>query len=483
MADKRDKGEKKQSGSQSDEWYLISIDRLKQIGLIVFILIVGAASYYYIKERKGNPRTRAQDAIADARQALNALAASPDYATQKSEFERAQARLEEATTLLSAAKFEEAKSAALESASISRAAISGGVEDDTDARFLTVEGDVQYQKASSSDWKRADVRIPLVNGDWVKTGDRASAELIFQNGSLYTIGPNALLEIYSAVIAGSTKKTNSVQMKVGSVEVATVTAGSTVRTPGSQVEVGSESTTQVGIDPEQRTSVLATRGSASVSPAQGGEAVRLAAGEKVVASPAGALSAVRKVALPPALAGPPDNQVFSIGADKTVRFDWQPQPGAAAYLIQVSRSRLFSALEINARREKNSAEASLASEGTFYWRVASIGPDGEVGPASPFRRFRVSGSGQFSASATDTKPPALTLKAPFNIGGQFYIIEGTTEPGATVFINDEEVDVDSSGAFKKLISFNKLGQNAVVVKAVDPAGNPTVQSQTVMVEE
>ena len=69
------------------------------------------------------------------------------------------------------------------------------------------------------------------------------------------------------------------------------------------------------------------------------------------------------------------------------------------------------------------------------------------------------------------------------IGSQFYIVDGTTEPGATVFVNGEEVEVESSGHFKKLISFNKVGQNSVVVKAVDAAGNQTVKSQTVIVEE
>ncbi len=109
-----------------------------------------------------------------------------------------------------------------------------------------------------------------------------------------------------------------------------------------------------------------------------------------------------------------------------------------------------------------------------------------MGPFSQFRRLRVSGGGKSSGPSPatgDTTPPPLTLKAPFNIGGQFYIIEGTTEPGATVFVNDEEADVETSGHFKKLVSFNKVGQNTVVVKAVDAAGNQRVQSQTVLVEE
>lgn len=473
---------RKRASTENTEWYLISVDRLKQIGLFVFVVLLGVGIWFYTTRLRGNPRTNAQTAIADARQALNALAASKDFGAHQAEFDHAQKKLDEAGTLFSGAKYAEAQNAAVESQTISRGAMSGA-EQDNDARFLTVEGDVQYQKSSASDWRRADLRTPLVNGDWVKTGDSASAELMFQNGSLYTIGTNALLEIYSSTTPGSTKKTNAVQMQVGSVEVATVNAGSTVRTPGSQVVVDSESTTQVGINKDKVTSVVAMKGSASVAPATGGEAVKLGAGDKVVASAAGSLSPVKKLVMPPALVSPADNQVFSI-TDAKIGFEWQPQEGAVAYQLQVSRSRLFSAQEINSRREKTTVDAKVTSEGTFYWRVASIGVDGDLGPFSDFRRFRVSGGGKSATSAAgDTSPPKLTLKAPFNIGGQFYMIEGTTEAGATVFINDEEVDVDSAGHFKKLVSFNKVGQNAVIVKAVDPAGNPTVQSQTVMVEE
>ncbi|HEY2324511.1 MAG TPA: FecR domain-containing protein [Thermoanaerobaculia bacterium] len=476
---------KNAASSDNIDWYLISIDRLKKIGLVVFLVLLGAGIWFYVSHERGNPRTIAEGAIADARQALNSLASSKDFSVHRAEFDRAQKKLDDASNLFNGKKYQEAQAAAFESQTISRTAASGGSEQENDARFLTLEGDVEYQKGSSGDWLRADLRTPLVNGDWVKTHDSASAELMFQNGSLYTIGPNALLEIYSTINAQTARKTNSVQMKFGSVEVATVNDQSTVRTPGSQVVVDSESTTQVGVNKaDAQTSIMAVRGSASVAPAAGGEAVKLTAGDKLNATSVGALGTVKKLLMPPALSNPPDNQVFSIALDTQISFQWQAQPGAVAYQLQVSRSRLFSTLEINSRRTKLEATAKVESEGIFYWRVASIGADGDLGPFSPFRRFRVSGSGKSASSATgDTQPPPLTLKAPFNIGGQFYIIEGQTEPGATVFVNDEEADVETSGHFKKLVSFNKVGQNTVIVKAVDAAGNQTVKSQVVLVEE
>lgn len=479
---------KKDSSGANVDWYLISIDRLKQIGLVLFILLLGGAGYWFLHNEHGNPRANAESTIADARQALNALAASKDFPNRRNEFERAQRKLEEANTFFASAKYVEAQGAAIESQTISRAAVSGGDSGSGDAQFITVEGDVQFQKSTNSDWHRAEMRVPLYNGDWVKTGDRASAELVFNtNGSLYTVGPNALLEIYAAVQPGSAKKDNAVQMQVGTVEVATIDQSSSVRTPGTQIVVDSESTTQVGVDSGKATSVVSTKGSASVTPAAGGEAVKVNSGEKISATSEGAVSQVKKLVLPPALKSPSDNQVFQVTNESKVDFAWEPQPGAANYVLQVSRSRLFSTLEINSKRQKTTASAKVTSEGAFYWRIASVGADGETGPFSPFRRFRVSGDGRSSAgggiNSSDTTPPALQLKRPQSIGGAYYLIEGTTDPGSTVFINDEEVDVESSGHFKKIIVFSKLGQNAVVVKAVDPAGNPTVQSQTVVVEE
>lgn len=470
----------RQTGADID-WYLISIDRLKQIGLVLLLLALGGAGWWFWHNQRTNPKTRAESAMADARQALNALASSPDFNNHRTEFTTAQQKLDEATTHYNAARYEQAHTVAVESQTISRGAVSGGGDLASDAQFLTVEGDVKYQKGAAGEWKDADTRTALVNGDWVKTGDRASAELIFSSGTLYTVGANALLEIYSSVNPSTSRKTNAVQMRVGSVEIATTSDSSTVRTPGTQVVVESQSAVQVGVD-EEKSTILSTRGAASVAPEKGGTAVRVVSGEKISATPAGEMSPVKKLTMPPALLSPGDNQVFQLSPELKVQMMWQTQGEATGYVLQVSRSRLFSTQEINKRMPKTAATAQVTEEGSFFWRVASVGPDGDVGPFSAYRRFRVSGGGK-SAGTQDRTPPVLRMKAPFHVGGQYYTIAGQTEPGATVFINDEEVDVESGGGFQKLVGFEKVGRNVVVIKAVDPAGNQKVESQFVIVEE
>src|SRR5262245_18945187 len=356
---------RKKSGWADIDWYLISIDRLKQIGLVILLILLGVGGWWYYANQKANPRSAAESAIAEARQAINALAASKDFNQHRNEFDRAQRKLDQAAGQLTAGRYGDAKNSADESQSISRAALSGAGGGDNDAQFLTVEGDVQYQKSSTGDWKQAETRTPLFNGDWVKTGDKASAELIFSNGSLYTVGPGALLEIYSQFNPATSKKSNLVQMQIGFIEVATTDDQSTVRTPSSQVTVDSDSTTQVGVDHSKQTNVVTEKGSASVAPTAGGTPVKLASGQKVTASSGGAISPVMRLLMPPMLREPSDNHPLTLG-ESQVNFLWDAVPSATGYQFQVSRSRLFTSLEINSKRQKTTAAAKVTAEGGFY---------------------------------------------------------------------------------------------------------------------
>jgi hypothetical protein len=478
---------KRQNNSSADiDWYLVSIARLKQIGLIVLVVVIAALVALLYLNRARDPRERALNRIQDAQRSLNDLAASKDFSSFRTEFERGQGKLTDARQLFSRGTWNEAESAAIESQTIVKSALArlpGANE--SDAQFLSVEGEVRYQKGSGGDFQRADVRTPLSNGDWVKTGASSSAELIFSNGSLYTIGSNALLEIHSAINPKTSKKENTVQMQVGAVEVNTSEEGSAIATPGSRVVVSPASTAHVGVDAVQTTQVLSLKGSASIQPKTGGTAVQVSGGEQVRATVDGAISEVARFVPPPALAAPADNHIFQGAADSTIVLSWSPQPGAVAYQLQVSRSRLFSGVEINARRTSTSATTRATSEGSFYWRVASVDAEGRVGAFSTHRRFRVTGLGTLAQPGgdTDTIPPSLQLNRPLNFGGQYYMVEGRAEPGASVFVNDEEIDVQSDGSFKKLVTFPAVGWNAIIVKAVDSAGNQTVRNEKVLVEE
>src|SRR5437763_7139379 len=92
------------ANNDSVDWYLISIDRLKKIGLVVFLALLAGGIWFYISRERGNPRTLAETAMTDARQALNSLASSKDFNTHRAEFDRAQKKLDEASTFFGGKK-------------------------------------------------------------------------------------------------------------------------------------------------------------------------------------------------------------------------------------------------------------------------------------------------------------------------------------------------------------------------------------------
>jgi hypothetical protein len=117
---------KKAAAGSEVDWYLISIARLKQIGTGIALLILAAGGTWYYKAQKETPRSAAESAIGNARQALNTLASSPELANHRSEFDRAQKKLEEATAAFVAIRYPDAQAAAIESQTISRTTLNAG---------------------------------------------------------------------------------------------------------------------------------------------------------------------------------------------------------------------------------------------------------------------------------------------------------------------------------------------------------------------
>ncbi len=81
----------------------------------------------------------------------------------------------------------------------------------------------------------------------------------------------------------------------------------------------------------------------------------------------------------------------------------------------------------------------------------------------------------------DKEKPELTLEEPengFETSDARLEIKGTTEPNASVFVNQHQAVVQPNGNFV----FNTLlneGENTLIIEAVDRAGNKTVQELTV----
>ena len=81
-----------------------------------------------------------------------------------------------------------------------------------------------------------------------------------------------------------------------------------------------------------------------------------------------------------------------------------------------------------------------------------------------------------------TAPPKLLVTSPAdntNIESNSVSVEGKTDSGATLLINDVEVGIDQSGSFKENISLVS-GVNIIKVKAVNKMGKYTEVKETVV---
>ena len=185
---------------------------------------------------------------------LSRASSSPASARPGSVVAQARDLLHTAQESFDKNSFEEAFQLAVESESYSRRALSGSNNEEmSDASFIFIEGDVALQTAGRSTFERAKQREALYDGDFIKTGRTGSAEIMFSDGTLYTIRPGSLFEVRrppSPEVSGS-----QVKMVSGAVNVYTAASNSTVQpmrrprrsaaSPASALDVEAGEKTQV----------------------------------------------------------------------------------------------------------------------------------------------------------------------------------------------------------------------------------------------
>ena len=465
------------------DWVVVSVAGAKRWGLLVFFLLLAggvlASVLYFMHEP---PERRAQRTLRRATASQEEVRRAGFSENLAGEFDQASRLLDEARADFDRRDYPACVARAEDAQQ--RFDLLGGLANRDfvgSGQIIGLHGKVEVQRANQTKWDKAREKQPLYNGDFIKTGMDSSAEVIFSDSTVYRVGPDSLLEVHREARTGREPSAGEVKVKVGQVNVYTASNQSSVVTDAARAEVDRDSRVGVEVAEDSGTLVAAYAGRAHVTGATG-QSVDLGTRQAVSAAPGGALGQQRAVPDPPVPEKPAANALVNLDASDRVELIWRPVAGITGYELQVSRSRVFttSNIEFTNRRDSPSAVVKVMRPGTYFWHVAALGAERLRSEWSPPRAFKAFAGPRVEA-LNDTTPPKLEVQRPTQMGN-FFLVQGVTEPGATVTVNGEAVDVAGDGTFKKTVALTREGWNTIVIRATDPAGNSSEDRKTVRVE-
>src|SRR5260221_6498581 len=180
-------------GSDLD-WFVIPIRTIGRAGIIL-VLLAAAGFVAYTPRARLSPEERAKREIASAEDLVH-RASIAGSARPGSHFAQARESLQGAVNSYGRRNYDAAVRLAVQAQTSARRALGGTGKDDVgDGSLISLEGDVAVQTAGHSSFEQARQRQSLFDGDFIKTGRSGSAEIMFSDGTLYTIRPASLFEV------------------------------------------------------------------------------------------------------------------------------------------------------------------------------------------------------------------------------------------------------------------------------------------------
>jgi hypothetical protein len=296
--------------------------------------------------------------------------------------------------------------------------------------------------------------------------------------------PDALIVVEESREDPVTRATKvAVQVTSGAVDLAT----GHFETPGSTSQVSfadavatlnEESRAMVRNDPDKNVhEITVDTGVAEVT--RGSTSVQLGQYEQVSFASEQAGLVRSKVIAPPSLLTPPNMELLQVQDPKAAElvFSWTDVQGAQAYHLQISPSVMLSNFIVDKKvTGKTSISISGLEEGIYYWMVSAIDAKGVESQPSQANRLNLLHQAVGNQAYLEVT----------NIiqHGRVVEVQGKTEPGTTVIINNEQVfSISPDGTFRGFTSpFPDAGSNVVTITAQDHKGNTNTIRKTVVIE-
>jgi hypothetical protein len=343
---------------------------------------------------------------------------------------------------------------------------------------LTVlKSDVRAKKNSEIEWKAANSGAVLRGGDAVQTSARGDAKIMFEATEV-RLGRNSLIVIKQPGTTRAGRRRRSMTVDRGDVlakmpaqaardaEFEIEAGGARIRVrPDPSMSVKSQ--VRVVTGPGQKPAFLVYGGTADVEAY--GRMVRLHANQFTTIDENGPIDPKPLLAPPRLVAPAAGSRIGLEQGGKGVDFRWSTVEKADAYRVLVARDREFEDVKIDERPRRASHRSGALEPGKYWWMVSSM-VAGVEGVPSPVGTFAVRRSLQ--------GPPLRVTMPPAVVRGDHHLLEGRTEPGATVVAGGQRVKAGADGRFAVDVTLEP-GMNAIIVEAIDRQGNSSYASTIV----
>ena len=343
------------------------------------------------------------------------------------------------------------------------------------ARFESFEGDVRVIHAATREVVLANSDTQLYPGDMIQTQADGRARIAMADGSTVVVRPNSTIIIRDNESSDGGKRSN-VRVVVDSGQMLVRTqeqnegAKNVVETPKTQSQVGAQTQASVGVNPEGTEEIRVNAGSIE-SQSRSGERTTLSSGEYVSVNQSGTISKPQRLLEVPQLASPRDLEKVIAGGNgaANVPLRWlRPQSGVPAYYrVEVATSPFFVPEGKVIERDQLISTQFSANDlrpGAYFWRVRATAATGQISDWSEPKKFIVSSPSNGSGSVVVTHLSANYL------GGDLYIIRGSSASGTTISVAGRETIVGADGNFQVQVTAN-VTVREVTIMAFGPQGN------------
>jgi hypothetical protein len=333
------------------------------------------------------------------------------------------------------------------------------------ARIVAFEGDVRIIRAATRETILITRTTFVTAGDTIQTQADGRAQVQMIDGSTLSIRPNSTVVIRdSTSIFGGT----NVRVSLDDGQINVKTQDQTEQTEN-VVEVRESENrlfpqTDASFKINEQTSggeIRISRGGVETN--VGGE--KTVVGENEFATIAnGRITPKERLLDAPKQVAPANSEQIATSSDVSFRWQKPESNSSLAYHLQVAKSPFFVADGIIIERENLTSQiftmANLAP-GTYYWRLRAAAISGQTsdwGEPYKFTVIKQTSNESLAAGEWQIEP----------VGGSIYLINGKTQPGATVRIAGREVFAAADGSFRLQVSSKS---SSVTVEINDDRGN------------